>query len=250
VRPRLARFCRGWLPRSTICRAAVQQKTCFTSPRSRSFRLRLLPDRPLFIHVCGVLLFLFIPLVLFLLLRFPFGILSSFALAIFLMLSHRFIAIPFMNRYRSSRCFWCGRTSRTRTSLTVQAAGPINFQFCESSCLSLARRFFDLCLRYRMLFRIGIFIPLAWYVVTMLLIGLGWFSFSIEWNRFVFQFFIAVTVVSISFFYRNGNETVKPAFPFPIHNLFLLGARNTLLVFRYVGLWWIAMSLWFLWKKN
>jgi hypothetical protein len=206
-------------------------------------------ENPLFIHLSGIGLFLFIPLVLFLFLRFPLGILPSFGLAIFLMLSHRFVAIPFMNRYRGSRCFWCGKASRARTGLTVQANKLLEFQFCEEICLSPAKRFFDFCSRYRTFFRVGIFVPLAWYVITMLLVGFGKFDFPVEWNRFIFQFFVAITVVSISFLYRSGNETQQPSFPFPIHNLFLLGARNTLQVFRYVGLWWIAASLWFLWKK-
>ena len=31
-------------------------------------------------------------------------------------------------------------------------------------------------------------------------------------------------------------------FPFPIHNLALLGIRNTLFVFAGVGVWWLALS--------
>jgi hypothetical protein len=195
------------------------------------------------IHLLGILLFLFIPLVLFLFLRHPFGILISFGIAIVIMIAHRFIAIPFMNRFRNLRCLWCGRTSRTRVKQTV---GSIEFEFCQQNCITKAKRFFDFCSRFAPLLRAGIFIPLAWYVITMTLTALNLIHFPEDWNHFIFQFFIAVTVVSISFLYWIGKETDTPSFPFPIHNLFLLGIKNTLMVFRLIGIWWIIVSLIFL----
>jgi hypothetical protein len=202
-----------------------------------------------FIHIAGIILFLFIPFVLFLFLRFPFGILLSFAAAITIMILHRFVAVPFMNRFRSVRCLFCGRTSRPMVRQLVKSGIEREFCFCRQECLSKAKQFFDFCSKYKLLFRIGIFIPLAWYVITMILNALGLLRFSVDWNRFIFQFCIACSVVAISFLYRTGKETDSPSFPFPIHNLFLLGIQNTLLVFRYVGLWWIAVSLIFLYYR-
>jgi hypothetical protein len=199
-------------------------------------------------HILGVLLFLFIPLVLFLFLRFPFGILPSFVVAIVLMFGHRFLARPFMMANRLKRCLWCGRSSRPRReiSIAVSKKSSLNFEACLEACNSNSRRFFDFIDRNKLLLRAGIFLPLAWYVISMLLLGLGRLSFPIEWDRFIFQFFIACTVVSISFLYKTGTESENPTFGFPIHNLFLLGIKNTLLVFRYVGIWWLAASLYFL----
>ena len=197
----------------------------------------------------GILLFLFIPLVLFLFLRYPFGILPSFAAAILIMFSHRFLAVPFMKRNLGRRCLWCGKASRARVRMPVQARTRIDFEFCKDTCMPPAKRFFDFCKRYRNHLRIGIFIPLLWYVLTMLLKGAGRFNFPDDWNRFLFQFFIACSVVSVSFLYRKGFERDDASFPFPIHNLFLLGIRNTLLVFRYVGIWWILESIYFLYTK-
>ena len=198
------------------------------------------------IHLLGILLFLFIPIVLFLFLRHPFGVLTSFAIAIAIMIIHRFVAIPFMNRFKNLRCLWCGRTSRPRVK---QPVGAIEFEFCQHNCITRAKRFFDFCSRYAPLFRAGIFIPLAWYVITMILTALNLIHFPEDWNHFIFQFFIAVTVVSISLLYRAGKETDTPTFPFPIHNLFLLGIQNTLIVFRLVGIWWIVVSLIFLFRR-
>lgn len=205
--------------------------------------------RPTAIHLSGILLFLFIPLVLFLFLRFPFGILPSFIAAILIMFSHRFVAIPFMNRYHDRRCLWCGRTSRARETMTVQTGTPIDFECCLESCAGRAKRFLDFCVSNKNVLRAGIFLPLTWYVISMLLYGFNIIHFAIEWNRFIFQFFIACTVVTISILYITGREAESLSFPFPIHNLFLLGIKNTLLVFRLVGIWWIAVSLLFLYRQ-
>ena len=150
-----------------------------------------------------------------------------------------------MNRFRNSRCLWCGRTSRTRVKQNV---GPIEFEFCQQNCITKAKRFFDFCSRFAPLLRAGIFIPLVWYVITMTLTALNLIHFPDDWNHFIFQFFIAITVVSISFLYWIGKEIDTPSFPFPIHNLFLLGMQNTLMVFRLVGIWWIIVSLIFLFR--
>lgn len=202
--------------------------------------------RPLKVHLTGIALFLFIPLVLFLFLRYPFEILPSFFAAIAIMVGHRFLAIPFMERYRNERCLWCGRTSRPREPLVVSGK---EFQVCAENCKTNALRFFDFCRRYKTLIAAGIFLPLCWYVITMLGNGFSLLSFPPDWDRFLFQFFIAITVASISFLYRTGSATESPIFSFPIHNLFLLGIKNTLLVFRYVGIWWITVSLIFLSRK-
>jgi hypothetical protein len=198
------------------------------------------------VHFCGILLFLFIPLVLFLFLKYPFGIIPSFAAALVIMISHRFVAIPFMNRFRKSRCLWCGKTSRLRVSQTVKCGKPLEFEFCVERCIHRAKCFFDFCSSHAMLLRLGIFLPLVWYVVSMSLDALKVIQFPRDWNHFIFQFFIACTVVSISFLYRTAKETNSPTFPFPIHNLFLLGIQNTRHVFRLVGIWWIVASLLFL----
>lgn len=228
---------------------------CSTSPQLRPFRLQNLPPErtagtpAAFIHTAGILLFLFIPLVLFLFLRFPLGVGYSFILAITIIAAHRFASIPFMNRFRKVRCLWCGRTSRALAPLAVQCGNEIEFQFCNpqsDQCLSNAKRFFDFCSRYKVIFRIGIFLPLVFYLIAMILGEFGVIHIPVEWGRFIFQFFIACSVVAISFFYRLGNENTSPSFPFPIHNLFLLGIRNTLLIFRYVGIWWIIAGLIFL----
>ncbi len=201
------------------------------------------------VHGLGLLLFLFIPLVLTLLLKYPFGVLPSFAAAIAIVFVHRLIARPFFFRNAGKRCFWCGSTKHSRSTLDVLSGEQVRIQLCAHRCSERARKFFAFCYRYRIPLRIGIFATLCWYVVVMVLNDVGIIEFPVEWNHFVFQFVIALTVVIISFAYTSGHRTAHAVFPFPIHNLFLIGARNTLLVFRYVGIWWLATSFYFLWMR-
>jgi hypothetical protein len=201
------------------------------------------------LHFQGFLLFLFIPLVLVLFLKYPFGVLPSFGAAVAIMFVHRLIARRFFFQNSSKRCFWCGSTKHSRSTLDVTSGEVVRIQLCTHRCFDKTRKFFDFCFRYRRLLRIGIFVTLLWYVVTMILNDLRIFQFSVEWNRFLFQFVIALTVVTVSFAYTSGHKHGQHIFPFPIHNLFLLGAKNTLLVFRYVGFWWLAASFYFLWVR-
>jgi hypothetical protein len=199
------------------------------------------------LHIKGFLLFLFIPLVLYLFLQHPFGVIQSFLTAIAIMIGHRWIARPFFLRNANQRCFWCGRSKNPRVSQEVKSGDTVAIELCVYGCSKRALQFFDFTSGYRHFLRAGIFLPLGWYIITMVLDALGIFHFPENWNHFIFQFMIAATVVIISFAYRSGSETSYPSFPFPIHNLFLIGAKNTLLVFRYVGFWWLAISFYFLW---
>ena len=213
------------------------------SPLLQRFRLLLLPDKLL---PQGILLFIFIPIVLFLFLQHPFGVPYSLLIGIAIIIAHRFVARPFFFENANRRCFWCARRTNPRVRCEVKAGNIVTVELCNPFCKESAKRFFDFCDRFKMFIRLGIFVPLVWYLVVSLLNDFRVFHFEPDWNKFIFRFFVAITVVTISFAYPKGRTTHKAVFPFPIHNLFLIGAKNTLLVFRYVGIWWILDSLYFL----
>jgi hypothetical protein len=226
--------------------------------RSR-LNLRAEAKDPNSIHLLGVLLFLFIPLVLYLLLKLPFGVGPSLGIALLIMGGHRFVVGNFVRRYSRERCFWCGRTGKQRQRLTV-SSGTSNgngnengnskngtmFEFCVDRCTAKAKRFFYFCNRYKDYIRAGIFGPLIFYALTVPLFLINKPIVPMEWETFVFRFFIACTVVAVSFFPIKGESQRSLSFPFPAQNLLLLGIQNTLFVFRYVGIWWILASLYFL----
>lgn len=199
------------------------------------------------VYVKGLLLFLFIPFVLYMFLRYPLGIPLSFGIALPVMFLHRFAARPFMMKHKNRRCIWCGRTADDETF----SIGDTLFTACSVKHKTLTARFAGFADRFRIPIAAGIFIPLAVYIILTLLRPFGADLLPPEWSRFIFRSGIAVTVVSVSLFYRTAkipDET--PSFPFPIHNLFLLGIRETLWIFRIVGVWWIAASVLFLFRNS
>ncbi|MBI1851689.1 MAG: hypothetical protein HYR85_15215 [Planctomycetes bacterium] len=193
-------------------------------------------------HVGGVLLFLFIPLVLYLFVQHPFGIVVSYSVAIVVMFTHRFVAIPFMNRFRECRCVWCGRRAAPGRAIEIESRrGAARFAVCDERCRDRLRCFAGFVDGHRRAIALAIFVPLATYVVLGFVRALASVGVSEPLERSLLQAPIALTVVSVAFLHRLGPEPEgRPRMPFPIHNLFLLGVRTTLVVFVGVGVFWLA----------
>jgi hypothetical protein len=61
----------------------------------------------------------------------------------------------------------------------------------------------------------------------------------------IFRGGIGLTCLVVSFSWRALPPVDgEMAFPFPLHNLALLGVRNTLLIFRIVGAIWVVLTVW------
>src|SRR3954447_25202609 len=61
------------------------------------------------VYATGVVLFLFIPLVLFLFVRHPAPMGVSLGAGVLLIVGHRFLARPYMARGAPVKCVWCNR---------------------------------------------------------------------------------------------------------------------------------------------
>ena len=202
----------------------------------------------------GVLLFLFIPLVLFLLLRQPAGPGWSVAIGLAIMFGHRLLAAPWMAKFADVRCLWCGRVGAGRTLPVIASGREWQMTACSESHATQTARFLGFVFRFRALIGLGIFLPLAWLVITSLAAAAGWPLLPHATNALVFRVVVAATVVTASiapfappppFGLRRGKPAPAPPLrcPFPLHNLFLLGIRNVLWVFRVVGAWWLVDGL-------
>jgi len=197
----------------------------------------------------GALLFGFIPLVLFLFLQVPLGPAPSVVLGIGIMLGHRFVAAPWMRRHAEERCLWCAAEAGLDPApVEVEARGRrLRFRVCGNDHRESADRFLSLVARFRGPIALGIFLPLLLLLAGTLFEAAGRTLISHEWNRIQFRTIVAVTVVSVSLAYPGVRRAGGPlGCPFPIHNLFLLGIRNTLWVFRTVGAWWMILTVIFL----
>ncbi len=200
-------------------------------------------------NAIGLLLFLFIPLVLFLFVRHPRPIGLCLAAGIVLMLGHRRLARPYMEKVLPIKCVWCNRIlaaaldSSTRT-LDLRSGGRTLAARCCAAHRAPAARFFALLDRCRWPLYAGIFGPLLGLLAALLASSLGWPRLLAPATA-LFQATVGATVSIAACSYRVMSERppreVIPV-PFPVHNFFLLGVRTLLWIFRLAGAWWIYLG--------
>ena len=202
----------------------------------------------------GILLFLFIPLVLFLLLRQPAGPGWSVLIGLAIMFGHRFLAAPWMAKFADVRCLWCGRVGAGRPLPVVSGGREWRMTACSESHATLVAKFLGVASRFRVPIAAGIFLPLAWLLLASLASAAGRPLAAHDTVALVFRLVVAATVVAASMAPWLPTSATSPAAgsavpgaplhcPFPLHNFFLLGIRNVLWVFRLVGTWWLVDGL-------
>jgi hypothetical protein len=206
------------------------------------------------LQAAGVVLFLFIPLVLFLFVRHPEPVAASLALGMALMAGHRFLARSYMTRVVPYKCLWCNRmlppaldaSSRTLDLETGEQLIPAR---CCAAHRAPAARFFYWLYLARLPLRLGIFVPLLLLLAALAAAAAG-HPRQLAAATALFQLLVGVTVSAAAW----GCLLVRPPagnaaipVPFPAHNFFLLGVRLLLWIFRLVGAWWIYRGLRFFW---
>jgi hypothetical protein len=199
---------------------------------------RALPNR-LAVYATGVLLFLFIPLVLFLFVRHPAPVGLSLGAGVGLIVVHRFLARPYMERVLADKCLWCNRVPpREPVALELRSGARTVAAHCCARHRAPAARFFSFLHLWRWPLRLGIFLPLLFLLTALAVSAAGQpapVAFATDWFKLV----VGVTVNVAALGYLAVREHAPVEVPFPVHNFFLLGVRNLLWIFRLVGLWWI-----------
>ena len=204
------------------------------------------------LQATGVLLFLFIPLVLYLFVRHPEPIAASLAAGVVLMLGHRLLARPYMARAVPHKCVWCNRVlppaldASTRT-LDLGVASQLVPARCCAPHRAPAARFFRFLGLARLPLRLGIFVPLLLLLGALAAAAAGRPQL-LPAATALFQLAVGLTVSAAAWAYFLARAPAGPAalpVPFPAHNFFLLGVRLLLWIFRLVGAWWIYRGLTF-----
>jgi hypothetical protein len=187
------------------------------------------------VYATGVLLFLFIPLVLFFFVRHPAGVA--------LIVVHRFLARPYMARVAAEKCLWCNRVPpREPVGLELRAGARTVAARCCAAHRAPAAKFFSFLHLWRWPLRLGIFLPLLFLLAALAAAAAGQpapVPFATNWFKLV----VGVTVNVAALGYLAAREHAPLEVPFPVHNFFLLGVRNLLWIFRLVGLWWIWQGI-------
>ena len=202
------------------------------------------PPSPVRVSLTGLLLFLFIPLVLFLFVRHPEPVAASLAVGVILMIGHRRLARPYMRRVLLWKCVWCNRVLPPEGAGTLELrAGKETLQArCCPEHRVPAARFFAWLQAWRWPLRLGIFVPLLLLLAALAAAALGRGALLPDATA-LFKLAIGITVNLAALGSLLGREVSAPAVPFPVHNFFLLGVRNLLWIFRLVGIWWIWQGL-------
>ena len=198
-------------------------------------------------RLAGALLFLFIPLVLVLYLRMPLGLPGSVFLGMFLMIGHRFVARPFMERHIERRCFWCGRDlAGPGVPAPFRSSGEtVEARACSGTHADRLIAFARTVAAGRLVVFLLIVLPVLIYLGNALLTIVGHGFLPLDTARTAFKIPIAVAVVTLSFAWPLGARLKRePAIDIPAHNLSLLGVSWTLWVFRIVGLFWLVQAAW------
>ena len=174
-------------------------------------------------------------------LRQPLGPAPSVLLALGIMFGHRFVAAPWAYRHAVRRCAWCARRVDPPVPLDVTSGGARRrLASCSIPHGLLAARFLTFTRRWRWPIAAGIAVPLAVLVVTAFARSLDRPVISHGAAALQFRLVVALVVVVASIAYRSVDAPdAELASPFPLHNLLLLGIRQTLWVFRLVGAWWL-----------
>ena len=190
-------------------------------------------------RLAGLAWFAFIPATLWLMLALPLGPGWSLALAAGTIAAHRRLAASFVYARGGRRCLWCGGAVREPHAVELAGVRPLTVCAVEEPDLD---RFLAFCARYALALRLGILVPVLGYFVLGLLAAAGVEPLSLALRRHLFRAPIALSVVAVALLHRLTPPARPTSFPFPPHNLALLGVRLTLGAFLVVGLWWLVLT--------
>lgn len=226
---------------------ATSQVSSF-SCHNRPVLMRPSHPSPPRLQTVGVLLFLFIPVVLFLFVRHPEPVGLSLAAGLVLMVGHRRLARPYLKRSLPWKCAWCNRVlpEEGGAVLELRAGAETLAARCCPEHREPAARFFTFLQAWRWPLRLGIFLPLLALLVTLAAAALGREILplpALPRITAVFQLAVGITVNVAALGFLFVRESSQLIVPFPVHNFFLLGVRALLWVFRLVGIWWIWTGL-------
>jgi hypothetical protein len=197
-------------------------------------------------RTAGVLLFLPVPIVLFLFTQAPLGIAWSLAAGVALMLTHRVYARPFALARSARRCLWCGCAAGEGPVLDIEEPlGRTRWRACTERHADRARRLLAWADAHRRPLQIGILGTLAAFLAAAAVIASG-HAGPLRYADAVnaFRLGIAATVLPLGLLAVRGSAGEGPLrAPFPVHIQALIGTWAVSWLFRIVGLVWLLLAV-------
>jgi hypothetical protein len=197
--------------------------------------------------VIGLLLFLPVPLVLFLFTRQPLGPWLSLGTGVAIMLTHPLYARTYALAWAQRRCLWCGGSAGDGPTIDLdEPPGRTSWRACGVGHAGLITRTLGWAQDHSLLLRRGILGTLATFLGLSVAAALGRpAGLAAADAAAVFRLGIALTVLPFGWLAPLTGPAGGPRgrLPFPVHIQALLGTVQVLWLFRLVGLWWLAAAL-------
>ncbi len=197
-------------------------------------------------RLAGLLLFLPVPIVLFLFAQAPLGALPSLGLGVVLVATHRLYARPFALARAGKRCLWCGRAIAAGPDVDVlEPFGPTRWRACGAPHEERLLKVLGFASAHANFLRVGILGTLGAFLIVGLAAGLGLLASAAYADGVAFfRAGIAFTVLPFGFLApvlgpRAGAPT---RVPFPLHIQALIGTLAVLWLFRIVGIVWLVLG--------
>jgi len=195
----------------------------------------------------GVLLFLPVPIVLWLFTRAPLGVAASLGLGVVLMATHRLYARPFALGRAEARCLWCGGSAGDGPRFEVkEPLGTTPWRACGARHAERLARLLGWASAHARGLQAGILGSLVAFLPLALLAdrgGLGPLRYPDVVN--LFRAAVAVSVLTLALRYGSAEPDAAGRLrsPFPIHIQALVGSAVVLWLFRLVGAAWLGLAL-------
>lgn len=197
-------------------------------------------------RTAGLLLFLPVPLVLWLFTRMPLGAAPSLILGVLLVATHRLYARPFALSRAGRRCLWCGGSAVDGPVLTAtEPPGVTDWRACGRPHHDAIARVLAFAARHARALRIGILGTLGVFLAAAVAVAAGGSGVVSSGDAVaVLRLGIAATVLPLGWLgERLGRpDSGPPRVPFPLHIQALIGTRAVLWLFRLVGLAWLVLG--------
>jgi hypothetical protein len=197
-------------------------------------------------RILGVLLFLPVPLVLWLFTRLPLGRWESLSLGVLLMASHRLYARPFARARAQERCLFCGGGARDGPEVLVgEPTGTTAWRCCHEAHARRLQSILGWASAHRRALLLGIGGATGLLLFGTALAGRGPLRGVTSSDvAALFRVLVALCVLPLGFL---GPLFVPPdgvpSVPFPVHIQALTGTLVVVWLFRIVGAVWLFLGL-------
>jgi len=196
----------------------------------------------------GLILFLPVPLVLWLFTQTPLGVAPSLGLGAVLVVTHRLYARPYARRRAEERCLWCGGPAASGPRVRAEEPfGITAWRACRAAHAHRLEGVLGWAGRHAGLLRLGILGTLVVFLPGALLADRGLLGPLTTADAVAFfRTGVALTVLPLGWLSSPADPPSPEAarLPFPLHIQALVGTAVVVWLFRLVGLLWLGLGLW------